>query len=413
MKVLFVMENSVPIENAGCPIRNRYVMEHLKAQGFEIAGLTSPFMQVLPGQIIEGSEIIHGIRYYRSQYLNTVDGVSNLLLRWVKRYFMFKHYTRLLERICKEEKPDVIHAITSYLNGNAACKVGQKLGIPVVYEIRSIAGSTAAVVDRKSHESFKYQTVWKLDKKAMLTADRVAPLSNVLKNELIRRGIPSDKMDVVHNVVDTEMFVPQASSSEIVKKYNLQNKLVIGFIGSLRNIEGLEILVRAAPKITNKYPYVSFMIVGEGAELENLKVLARKEKVIEHFVFTGLVPHSQVVNYYSVIDIFALPRVNALVNNTVSPLKPLEIMAMGKVVVASDVGGLAEPIQEGKTGILFKAQDVSDLADKIIQLIGDEGKRDEIGKEARNWVIQNRNVDMLTEQYIPIYEKLLQKKLLK
>ena len=88
-------------------------------------------------------------------------------------------------------------------------------------------------------------------------------------------------------------------------------------------------------------------------------------------------------------------------------------MAMEKVVVASDVGGLAEPIHDGVTGILFKPEDETDLADKIIQLIGNEQRRTEIGKEARNWVIDNRNIDMLTEQYIPIYEKLLKKKIKK
>ncbi len=411
MKVLFVMESSVPIENAGCPIRNRYVMEYFESKGVEIAGLTSPFMPILPKEIIEGSEIINGIRYYRSQYLNTIDGVSIMTLRWIKRYFMFNKYCELLEKICKQEKPDLMHAISSYVNGNAANKVGKKLGIPRVYEIRSIAASAAAVVDGKSHDSFKYQTVWKLDKKAMLEADRLAPLSTVLQAELINRGIPADKMDVVHNVVDSDRFVPQEKASEIVQKYNLENKLVVGFIVSLREIEGLSTLVAAAPKIIQSYPDVKFMIVGEGSDMENLKKLARQENVIDYFIFTGRVPHKQVVSYYSVIDIFALPRVNSLVNNTVSPLKPLEIMAMEKVVVASDVGGLAEPIQDGKTGILFKADDVNDLADKIIQLIGNERKRDEIGGEARNWVIKNRNINMLTEQYIPIYEKLLKKKL--
>jgi glycosyltransferase involved in cell wall biosynthesis len=402
------MEDSVPIE-VGCPIRNKYVMEHLKSEGLEIVGLTSPFMKILPGEITEGSEIINGIRYYRSQYLNTISGVSSMGLRWIKRLQIFRKYCELLERICEYEKPDIIHAITSYFNGNAANKVGLKMNIPRLYEVRSIAGSTAAFVDGKSYNSFKYQAVWKLDKKAMLEANRVAPLSDVLKNELVKRGIPANKMDIVHNVVDTDKFVPQKRSSEIIKKYNLDDNIVVGFIGSIRNIEGLSFLVKAAHEIINRCPNVRFMIIGDGSDLENLKELAKQKNVMNSFIFTGRVPHSEVVDYYSVIDIFTLPRVNALVNHTVAPLKPLEVMAMRKVVLGSDVGGIAASIQDGKTGILFKAEDINDLIRKTVQLINNKQLREDIGKEARKWVKKNRNIKKISEQYIPIYNKVLKK----
>jgi glycosyltransferase involved in cell wall biosynthesis len=411
VKVLFIMEDSVPIEDGGCPIRNRYVMEILKSKGLEIAGLTSPFMRVIPGEITEGSEVINGIRYYRSQYLNTIHETSFMLLRWAKRFQIFRRYCGLLEDICSKEKPDLIHAITSYFNGNAANRVGRKLNIPRLYEVRSIAGSTAAAIDGKSHDSFKYQIVWKLDKRAMLEATRVAPLSNVLKEELVRRGIHPDKVDVVHNVVDTNKFAPQERSLELVKKYKFEGKLVIGFIGSIRKIEGLSILVEAAPVIKKHHRNVEFMIVGDGAEMEYLKELARKHNVLDSFIFPGRVPHSQIVNYYSVIDIFVLPRINALVNRTVSPLKPLEIMAIGKVVVASDVPGFVEPIKDGKTGILFKTEDKDDFTRKILEIAGNAQRLTDIGKEARKWIIENREMKTLIDQYVPVYEKILNMKI--
>ena len=285
--------------------------------------------------------------------------------------------------------------------------VGSKLNIPRLYEVRSVAASAAAVIDGKSHNSFKYQTVWKLDKKAMMEATRVAPLSQVLKNELVKRGIPEEKMDVVHNAIDINKFTPQQRSSEIVKRYNLPDNTIIGFIGSIRTIEGLSLLVKAAPRIIGQCPNVRFLIIGEGAYLGKLKDESRQEGVENYFIFTGRIPHDEILKYYSVIDVFVIPRVDALVNQTVAPLKPLEAMATEKAVLASDVGGLVEAIQTEKTGVLFRADDVPDLTEKIIELAEDKQKRLDIGKAAREWIIKNRQWKNMTEQYLVIYNKLL------
>ncbi len=404
MKILFVMEDSIP-RDMGCPVRNKYLMENLKEMGLDVLGLTSPFMELLPGELGKGWEIINDIRYHRSQYLNSIKNVSNPILRWAKRVPMFTKYCKLLEAICLQEKPDIIHSITSYFNGNAANRIGMKLNIPRLYEVRSVAGSAAAVIDGKSYNSFKYQTVWRLDKKAMLSATRVAPLSEALKKELVGRGIPEDKMDVVHNAIDVDKFTPQERSAVLVQRYNLHNKTVIGFIGSTRKIEGLSLLIKAAPQITRRCTDVVFLIIGDGDDLENLKKLSHQLGVASSFIFAGRIPHDKIHQYYSVIDIFTIPRIDALVNQTVTPLKPLEAMATEKVVLASDVGGLAEAIQPGKTGILFKADDVSDLAAKVIDLAQDKQKRLVIGKAAREWIIKNRQWKDMMKLYMHIYEK--------
>jgi len=404
MKVLFVMEDSIP-RDMGCPVRNRYLMENLRKVGVEVLGLTSPFMEVLPGEITKGWEVINGVRYHRSRYINSITNITCPPLRWVKRIPMFRQYCELLERICLEEKPDVIHAITSYFNGTAANRVGMKLNIPRLYEVRSVAGSAAAVIDGKPYKSFKYQTVWRLDKKAMQEATRVAPLSEALKRELVRRGIPEDKMDVVHNAIDIDAFVPQEPSTELVQKYDLESKTVVGFIGSTRKIEGLSLLVKAASQVVKACPQVLFLIIGDGDDLASLKTLSRESGVAGSFIFTGRIPHQTILQYYSVIDVFVIPRISALVNETVSPLKPLEAMATARAVLASDVGGLAEVIQTGETGVLFKADDVSDLAAKLVDLVQNRQKRLIIGKAAREWIVKNRQWKDMTEGYFQIYKK--------
>jgi glycosyltransferase involved in cell wall biosynthesis len=406
MKILFVMEDSIPRDN-GCPVRNRYLMENLKRAGLDVIGLTSPFMEACPGEPTEGWEVINEIRYRRTQYMNSIVNVSFPLLRMARRVPMFRQNCKLLERMCREEEPDLIHAITSYFNGNAANAVGKKLNIPRLYEVRSIAGSAAAVVDGRSHKAFKYQTVWRLDKRAMMEATRVAPLSEALRDELVRRGLPESKMDVVHNGIDIDNFVPQERSAELVDRYGLRNNVVVGYIGSIRRIEGLSLLVDAAPHVTKQCPHVKFLVIGDGADLEMLKKQCITAGVAGAFVFTGRIPHEEIPQYYSVIDIFVLPRIDALVNQTVAPLKPLEAMATGKAVLASDVTGLAEAINTGKTGMLFKADDVGDLYEKMISLLEQRELRLTIGKAAREWSIKNRQWKDMTESYRSIYEKTL------
>jgi glycogen(starch) synthase len=352
-------------------------------------------------------ETINGLKYYRTGRENTLGNTSSSLLRWIKRVPMFYSFCKRLETICEEEKPDIIHSLY-FFSGLAANRVGRRLNIPRVYEPRSLAGSADAVINAKDYDSLKYKIPWTLDKWAMLGATAIAPLSRVLKNELARRGIPPERMDVVDNCVDTERFKPLARSEKIEEMYDLKDCTVVGYIGSIRKIEGLSLVVESSPEIIDHFPNVRFMIVGAGDDLENLKAMVDRKGVTEYFVFTGLVPNEKILEYYSVIDIFALPRVDAIVNQTVSPLKPLEVMSTEKALLCSDVGGFSDIIENKKTGMLFKTEDNKDFLCKAMELIVDEKMRATMGKKARQWVMENRRLqDMFEKQYKPIYMKAL------
>ena len=403
MKVLFVMESSAPLD-FGCAQRNSVLMENLSGAGVTVAGVTSPFME---GTIASGTEVINGVTYHRNGHLNNVKGVRIPALRWVKRIGMFSRYCRTVEEVCRQMKPDVIHAVSSYINGNAATRVGEKLNIPTLYEIRSLAGSTASANEGRPYTDMRYQAVWRLDKQAMLKATRLAPLSHALLEELVRRGIPRQKMDVVHNAIDPGPFTPRKRSEEISRRYGLDGCTVIGFIGSVRKIEGLSLLLEAAQGILSRQRDVKVLIVGGGEYLPILQKEAASRGIADRVVFTGRVPHAVVLDYYSVIDIFAVPRIDAIVNQTVAPLKPIEAMAAQKPIVASDVGGLVELIDDSRTGLIFKAGDATDLEAKLTLLLEDDQKRSQMGRAAREWVIGNRQWRNMTERYIGIYQAML------
>ena len=145
----------------------------------------------------------------------------------------------------------------------------------------------------------------------------------------------------------------------------------------------------AAPKILTQFPKVKFMIVGDGENLENLKRLCRDKGLLDLFIFPGRVPHTDILKYYSVIDIFTIPRINSLVNQTVTPLKPMEVMATEKVVLASDVGGLADLIKDGRTGVLFKRENVDDFTKKAVDLI--QNKQKELDPPSQHFLSNTNN----------------------
>jgi glycosyltransferase involved in cell wall biosynthesis len=122
------------------------------------------------------------------------------------------------------------------------------------------------------------------------------------------------------------------------------------------------------------------------------------------------VPAEEVERLYSIMDILAYPRRSLRITELVTPLKPLEAMAMEKAVIGSDVGGIRELIQDGVTGLLHRSGDVGDLAAKIAKLADDASLRRTLGRQARAWVAEQRDWKYIIPAYVTIYEMALRSK---
>ena len=129
--------------------------------------------------------------------------------------------------------------------------------------------------------------------------------------------------------------------------------------------------------------------------------------------FVGRVPHEAVELYYSLIDILAYPRKKMRLTDLVTPLKPLEAMAQGKLVAASDVGGHRELIEDGVTGTLFAPDDPAAIAAALASLLGERHLWDERRRTARTFVETHRNWSSNILRYEPVYQRLLSAKALR
>jgi len=180
---------------------------------------------------------------------------------------------------------------------------------------------------------------------------------------------------------------------------------VFGFIGSFYHYEGLRFLVSVFGELVRRIPGARLLLVGGGPEES---VLADLAKDLHGSVsLLGRVPHDQIGAYYSVIDVFICPRRSMRITELVTPLKPLEAMAMGKAVLASNVGGHKELIEDGKTGLLFAADDGRDLIERASRLAGEPGLRQRLGHAARRYVVEERSWSHLVPRYLPVYEAAL------
>lgn len=405
MKVLHVLETSIP-HLAGYTIRSKYIVEHQKKHGIEPVVVTSPFFR---GKTAGGKrEEIGGTRYYRTNHIRKPDAGQNKILSYWTRFRMLEKYRREVLEIALEEKPDIIHAHSSYTNGQAANFVSRRMGVPSIYELRSLWGEAAVVENGLKPGSMKYRTVWNLELAAMKGAAEVIAISEGIRNEIVKRGISPRVIDIIPNGVDTSVFSPRDRDPGIVREHDLKDSFVIGYIGSIRKLEGLSLLLEAYRTVKREVGQTSLLIVGDGAERDALCRTAR-ELGLDDVVFTGNVPHDDIRGYYSVIDLFVFPRIDAMINQAVTPLKPLEVMAAGKVCLCSDVGGLTEMVRDGYNGMVFNTGDAADLARKILSICNDRKRYDMLAANSIDWVKNERDWALLIPKYMKIYQKVIER----
>jgi glycosyltransferase involved in cell wall biosynthesis len=190
-------------------------------------------------------------------------------------------------------------------------------------------------------------------------------------------------------------------------KLGFDGKTVLGFLGSFYAYEGLHLLFEAMPEILAAMPETRLLLVGGGPEDGRLRNLAARLGIADKVVFTGRVPHAEVQRYYALVDVLVYPRVPIRLTDLVTPLKPLEAMAQGKIIVASDVGGHRELIRDGATGNMFRAGNVQDLAATTLRVLRDRGSWPMQRANGRRYVEAERSWPASVAGYEPVYRRLM------
>ena len=399
MKILHVLDHSIPL-HSGYTFRTLSILREQRKLGWETFHLTSP-KQV---NCSVPEEDVDGWHFYRTP---PVTGLLGKLPGLGQNALMKQLETRLLE-IATRLRPQILHAHSPVLNAIPALRVGRKLGIPVVYEVRAFWEDAAVDHGTTTEGSLRYALTRRLETSALRRAAHVFTICEGLRSDIVARGIPKEKVTVIPNAVDIESFEPGGEPDSALKaKLGLSDASVVGFIGSFYAYEGLDLLLDALPLILKHRPEVRLLLVGGGPQDAALKAQAQSLGLADKVIFTGRVPHDQVQRYYDLIDVLAYPRHSMRLTELVTPLKPLEAMAQGRVLVASDVGGHKELIRDGQTGVLFKAGRADALAQAVVNLLTNTKQLPGMRQAGREFVETERNWKNSVANYSAVYASLV------
>ena len=303
MRILHILDHSIPL-HSGYSFRTLAILKQQRALGWETFHLTVPKQ----GPLAVDEEQVDGWRFFRTLppggLLEGVPGLSEIEL--------MGEIAHRIEQIIKRIRPHILHAHSPVLNAIPALRVGRRLGIPVVYEVRASWEDAAVDHGTAWPGGLRYRLSRTLETWALMRADAITTICEGLRGDIVGRGgIPAEKVTVIPNAVDIEEFsAGGAPDPELKRQLGLDGALVLGFIGSFYAYEGLTVLLRALPQLLVQNASVRVLLVGGGREEAELKRLAAALGVAKEVIFTGRVPHGDVHRYYELIDVLVYPRLS-------------------------------------------------------------------------------------------------------
>jgi PEP-CTERM/exosortase A-associated glycosyltransferase len=408
MRILHILDHSLPL-HSGYTFRTLAILKQQRALGWHTMHLTSAKQgNPAQGRLPTGSQQVDGWHFFRTEPCKRAWARLPVL----RQYGVIEGLTTRLHQIATMSRPDILHAHSPSLNAIAALRVGRALGIPVVYEIRAFWEDAASDHGTSGEGGLRYRLTRALESYALRRVDAVTTICEGLRADISARGIPGGKITVIPNAVDlddfgTDALQDQALDHQLAHTLGLAGHPVAGFIGSFYAYEGLALLLKALPQMQARLPALRLLLVGGGPQEQELKALAARLGISDSVVFAGRVPHQQVAHYYSLIDVLVYPRLQMRLTDLVTPLKPLEAMAQGRLVAASDVGGHRELIRAGKTGILFASDNIDALAAALLDLFLHPETWPALRLAARAYVETERNWRASVARYADVYAALI------
>lgn len=399
MKILHVLDHSLPV-HTGYTFRTRNILKQQAARGWrtvQVTGSKHPLQGPDP-------ETVDGLTFYRTPGRDSALAKIPVL----NQLAVARGLSRRLDAIIEQERPDLLHAHSPALDGLAALSAGKRHDLPVVYECRAFWEDAAVDHGTTRQGSPRYRLTRAMETHVFKCADAVTCICEGLRADIVGRGVPSDRVTVIPNAVDIAAFGESGGyDQELATRIGVAGRPVIGFLGSFYAYEGLDLAIEALPLIHARFPNLVLLLVGGGPQEQNLKTQAERLGVAQQVIFTGRVPHDQVQRYYDLIDVLVYPRHAMRLTDLVTPLKPLEAMAQRRVMVASDVGGHRELIEDGVTGRLFRAGDRQAFADAVGDMFVHRAGWKAYREAGRAFVERERNWEASVARYQAVYEGLV------
>lgn len=394
-RIAYVLHNSLPYSSGGYGTRSHGVAGGIRDARYEVVVLTRPGFPLdikpeLSAADVPAEDVIDGIRYVRT--LEPVrKGLS--MLRYVTEA------ADALEGRLRELRPELVVAASNHVTALPALIAARRLGLPFVYEVRGLWEITRISREQEFEDTPAFAVQSLLEANVAQLADHVFTLTEPMREELSRRGVAKEKIDLLPNSCSPERFLPRERDQELAARLGIpRDTPVIGYIGTFVDYEGLDDLAVACTLLKRRGVNFRLMLVGNenasgtdrGPITEKILQTSRDGGMEDWLIMPGRVPHEEVESYYSLIDVAPFPRKPWPVCEMVSPLKPLEALAMEKAVVVSSVRALTDMITDGQTGRVFEKGRIESLVECLQSLLDSPAARAALGRQGRKWVCAER-----------------------
>ncbi|GAA5022871.1 glycosyltransferase family 4 protein [Terrabacter aeriphilus] len=401
-RVLHLLTNSVPRTSSGYALRSHSILHAQRAAGIEVEAVTRlgyPVTIGLPGAL--ESEVVDGVIYRRLVPGRMAPTIEERLYQTVE--MLLPHVERF--------RPTALHTTTHFPNALVAQAVSAATGVPWVYEVRgqlekTWLASRPADEQAAALQSERFRLCHDKETEMSLAADHVVVLSEALRRDLVERGVPAGSISVMPNAVDEGLLSPAVDARDARRGLGLPaDGFWVGTVSSLVAYEGVDVLIDAVALLRARGLDVRCAVVGDGTARPALQAQVERLGLSGAVVLPGRVDRTEAAAWHRALDVFVVPRQDVDVCRTVTPLKPIEAMAAGRPVVASDLPALAEIVAVPGTGLLARPEDAQDLATRLQTLLDDEPLRRRLGDAGRAFAA-TRTWQGLAQGYLTLYEGL-------
>jgi len=271
--------------------------------------------------------------------------------------------------------------------------------IPVVKEVNGIVADETKA--RRQVGRILFWIMDRIERLNMPKADKIIVVTSRLKKVLQEDyRVPSDKIVVIQNGANTDLFKPMDATIARNKLNLNQANNYVCFVGAFYAWQGIDYLVKSMPLVLQECPDTRFLLVGDGEMKQELIELAELVGVSDKVIFTGMVPYQKVPLYINASDICVLPAAKNFRNDRTggSPLKLHEYMACERPLVVGNIAGVVEDVEDTNSGFVVDSTNTDDMARAIITLLRDEQLRKKMGSRARKNAVEKYSWEKITEQ---------------
>ncbi|NZA25323.1 glycosyltransferase [Luteimonas sp. SJ-92] len=403
----YILHNSLPYSSGGYATRSHGVATGLRGVGVEVICLTRPgfpldMKRELAPVDVAAVDVIDGVPYQR---------INEPLRANISEYRYVLAAANRLEAELARLGVSYVQAASNYVTGLPALIAARRLGVPFFYEVRGLWEITRMSRDEEFAKSISFDVQRHLEGTLAREADHVFTLTEPMREELIDRGVDPERISLLPNSVDAKRFVPVPRDDALARQLGLPEGVpVIGYVGTFVIYEGLEHLAEACVELHRQGRNFRLLLVGNenasgqgrGPITEEILRICMEGGIEDKLILPGRIPHEQVESYYSLIDICPFPRKPWPVCEMVSPMKPLEALAMEKAVVVSSVRALAEMVEDDVTGVVFEKGNTASLATAIDGLMADPERRRRLGRNGREFVVRERSWTQVAERILAV-----------